>query len=375
MKVEGMKRYNLKKKNTFKVSCVVDDFYEIKDVIDLNILTEKYDFNLTKYFVLGGGSNVLFSKNFSGVVIHPVSKKKEIIKNSERDVYIEVEAGIEWDDFVRYTVKEGYSGLECLALIPGDIGASPVQNIGAYGSEVSEYIHRVLCYDLLKKEIVELTNEECAFKYRDSIFKKKPELLVTSVVFRLFKSQLSHIHARPFLGSKTLRYMKDLFKSVFLIVKSIRCNSGSGWKIKMNFSYVREFLSLSSVPLSVKSWLVRFIRKATMPDPSIIGNVGCFYKSPIVSKETAVYFESYFPEVNIYEGGCGEYKISAGDLIKGCDLNGMKDKDVSIDVNRPLVILNHGEATGAEIYSFSIKVQEAVFKKYDLILDPEVVIV
>ena len=374
MRVGEESNVDLKKRNTFKISCMADKYYEFSDVQELEDFAGEYNFYDEKYFILGGGSNVLLPDNFNGVVIHPISKDVKTINDSASIVDIEVGAGMEWDDLVSYTVSRGYSGLERLALIPGNVGASPIQNIGAYGSEVSEYIEKVICFDLYKKKKIELSKDQCCFCYRSSLFKSRPELLVTSVVFRLFKSQLSHMNSEPYIGSRIRRYSKDIFRSVFLIFKSIRIGSDTNWRIKMNFLYVRDFLSLSSIPLNVKSWLVRSVRRATMPNPLIVANVGCFFKSPLVNKKDAEIMRKKYPEISIYPEG-DIYKISAGDLIKGCGLNGMKAGSISIDKKRPLVILNHGNATGSEIFIFSEEVRKSVMSKYGINIQREVVVV
>ena len=142
----------------------------------------------------------------------------------------------------------------------------------------------------------------------------------------------------------------------------------------MNFLYVRDFLSLSSIPLRVKSWLVRRVRRATMPNPLIVPNVGCFFKSPLANKKDAEIMRENHPEISIYPEG-DIYKISAGDLIKGCGLSGMKVGSISIDKKRPLVILNHGNATGSEIFIFSEEVRKSVMRKYGINIQREVVVV
>ena len=282
---------------------------------------------------------------------------------------IKVGAGLKWDSLVEYCGEKNWSGLENLTLIPGNVGSSPVQNIGAYGTEVSEHIHLVECFNLKTKKNETISKDECNFEYRTSTFKNKKELIVLSVQFKLIKRRCMIVN---FITSE--KPMQQFIQLLTLSYKSIRLNSSTGWKLKMNFEYIRELLSLTILPINIKRMLVKIIRTKTMPNPKEIGNVGCFFKSPIVELAQIKFIHNIDPSVTYYPHINNLVKVSAGDLIKSCEWNGKREGEVSVERNRPLIILNHGNATGKEILSFSKKIQADVVKKFEIEIEPEVVI-
>jgi UDP-N-acetylmuramate dehydrogenase len=367
------KNYNLEKLNTFKIPSKAKKYFCFTEESELDEYIKTTFNDAHSWFVLGGGSNVLFSGDFDGEVIHPVKADVEVRSNDKNIVIVRAFAGLEWDVFVGICSKNGWQGIENLTLIPGNVGASPVQNIGAYGTEACEYIDAVNCYDLKNKCLIRFENEECEFTYRNSLFKRRPELIVLSVDFRLFAKPFSSLFASGKING-VLQAIPQIIKSVQLSFKSIKIGPSTNWKLKMHFQYVRELLSLKIIHPSVKRKLVRMIRTKTMPDPKKIGNVGCFFKSPIVDIEKYNRIKAIDSCIGFHPFDNDKVKVSAGDLIKSCKWNGKRVGDVSVEANRPLIVLNHGSATGAEILSFSESIQKDVYAKFSVHLEPEVVI-
>ncbi|WP_322614079.1 FAD-binding protein [Pseudomonas sp. BIC9C] len=366
-------KFSLRHLNKFQVESVTDKYFSFtKD----EELSELKNYNLgDNYLILGGGSNILLPCEFSGVVIQPKSQKIEIIEKSKQRIIVRSDAGLDWDEFVAITIKHGWQGLENLTSIPGSVGASPVQNIGAYGAEVSELIANVNCYDLKNHTFLTLSNQECEFSYRQSIFKRRPELLVLSVEFILMPKPFTQLFANRSLLPCAAVVVKEAVLAVLLILKSIRIGTSTSWKLKVNFEYLRQFLGLSIISPTIKRVMVKYIRKKTMPDPKNIGNNGCFFKSPVVEQKEAARIKLIDPAIKTYEDSDSHLKVSAGDLIKSCGWAGRRIGNVSIDKNRPLVILNHGQASSIEILNFSLLVQSSVTQKFQLKIEPEVVIV
>lgn len=351
--------------NTLRVNSKARKLVEFKHSSDLNrFFAEEYLGE--KYIALGGGSNILFKADYEGTILHSVNEGIEFLSGNRVKAY----AGVNWDFFVKCCTNKGYVGLEPLSLIPGSVGAAPVQNIGAYGAEVSEFIDEVECYDPESRSVVTLTNAECSFSYRSSIFKQKTDLIVVSVVFNLYKDG----YEKDKIEKDVLAKVNMIISFARYVIKSVRIGKKTGWKLKMNFDYVRNILALPIVPSRLKRWMVVNIRKRNMPDPDVIANVGCFFKNPIVD------FESYSRldlsgEVGIYEMHDGNVKVSAGDLIKACKLNGFRKDGVYIDINRPLIVINESATEGRVIHDFTMLVQKKVESKTGILIEPEVVII
>ncbi|AOE83349.1 FAD-binding protein [Pseudomonas sp. TCU-HL1] len=368
------KKFSLLKLNKFKVECIADEYFSFTDTSELDEYARKNINNETPYFVLGGGSNVLFSKDLKGLVIHPQKKEIEKIDEDKGKVLVRAHAGLNWDEFVGFCSQRGWHGLENLTLIPGNVGAAPVQNIGAYGTEVSEWIQAVHCYDINKKRELTLTNKECSFSYRHSIFKESPELIILAVDFLLYKSQLqkaAYQHGR-IKGYATV--LTDILRAIPISIQSITFSGKNQWKPKFSFIKIRDLLALTSIPVELKRNLVRFIRLRTLPNPDIVGNVGCFFKSPIVTNQKAAFIECEIKNVQIFDYTQGYKKISAGDLIKACGWAGKKVGSVGVDAKRPIVLLNHGTRNGLDIYNLSQQIQQDVEAKFQIKLEPEAVI-
>jgi len=282
-------------------------------------------------FVLGGGSNVLFTHDFDGVVLQMRNRGIE----ERGDGRVRVAAGERWDDFVRWSLNAGYAGLENLILIPGTVGAAPIQNIGAYGVELAEFVVGVTAWDRTRARFVDLAPVDCAFGYRDSLFKHESErYLVTAVEFELPRT-------------------RDLM---------------------LDYHGVREELAAMSIGAPTHADVGRAVerlRLRKLPDPAIIGNAGSFFKNPVVDHGTADMLRARFPYLPVYPLADGRAKLSAAWLIESCGLKGYRAGDAGMSDQHALVLVNHGRASGAELLAVVRTVQVAVEKRFGLILQSE----
>jgi UDP-N-acetylmuramate dehydrogenase len=288
--------------------------------------------------ILGGGSNILFTHDFDGIVIYPDLKGHELVNQTEENVWIKAYAGENWDQFVAYCVGQNWSGIENLSLIPGNIGACPNQNIGAYGVEVKDVIESVETIDLQTGSIHKFSNVECQFGYRNSIFKNeaKNKYIITSVTFKLSKKQV----------------------------------------FKINYDLVAEELkNFPEVNIASIRQAIINIRRRKLPDPSQLGNAGSFFKNPVVSLEIYGAIQSEFPNVPSYRVGELLVKIPAAWLIETCGWKGKRLGNVGTYDAQPLVIVNYGDASGNEIFDFARKIQESVLNRFGIDLEMEVSIV
>lgn len=311
--------------NTFKVKARTKYFAVAKTPSDLKNLPDE------KILILGHGANVLFTKDFEGLIIKNEIKGRGILRSAQDDVLIEVAAGENWHELVMWTVEQGWSGMENLAFIPGTVGAAPVQNIGAYGQQLSDVIVQV---NTLNKSF---SKDECQFGYRDSIFKKEKNLFITSVVIKL---------------SKNPRY---------------------------NLDYHSRYESLVVKPPYTPKKVaeaVTDLRKIKQPDWTKIGTAGSFFKNPLVSQEKLQEIQQKIPKIQVYSApaspGRDLAKIPAGWLLDELGWKGKKIGRVGTFNKSALVIINLGGATGQEILDFSQKMQEDIQKNYGLDLEPEV---
>lgn len=330
---------SLKKYNSFgidvnaKLFCEYSHPFDIKHLIDNNCLD--YDF-----IILGGGSNQLFTSDYKGLIIHPVNKDIEIIEENETDVFLKVGAGKDWDEFVEYTILKGYGGLENLSHIPGNVGASPVQNIGAYGVEAKNTIHEVIVVSLNNGEVKKLTNKECNFAYRNSIFKNeyKNKYLVDSVVFKLSKKPEFVTH----YGSLQEELNKESL---------------------VNLATIRKVIIRT--------------RDSKLPDPEKIGNGGSFFKNPVIPTAEANAILEKYPKLVTYPAQSNFTKIAAGWLIEHAGLKGfINDKGTAaVHDKQALVLINKGTASGNDIVELARLVQKTVFSKFGIELEPEVIII
>ena len=334
------KNFSLKEFNTFHLEVFAKYFCEINNLDDLNSLISKDQFRNEEKLVLGGGSNILFTKDFDGIVIKNSMSEVKVISENGDSILIEVGAGYDWDKFVEYTINTGLNGLENLSLIPGTAGASPIQNIGAYGVEVKDVIKSVKGFSLDSLEQKSFSNSECKFGYRNSIFKNelKNNFIVTSVLFKLSKDG----------------------------------------KTNSNYEAIKNYLSekniLDVTPSEVRNAVIE-IRKSKLPDPKEFGNAGSFFKNPVISKKEFDVIKYNFPDLNGYQVGDESIKISAGWLIEKCGLKGKRLGNVGVYEKQALVIVNYGKASGVEILEFSKMIQNEVESKFNIELINEVNII
>lgn len=283
--------------------------------------------------VLGSGSNLFFTKDFDGLVIKPAIKGIHIL--SETDDFVEIEAGAaeDWDEFVAYCVENGYAGIENLSLIPSSVGASPVQNIGAYGTEARDVIAKVKTIALQTGDYQEFSNEKCQFGYRDSIFKRTGLYVITSVVFKLEKS--------------------FQYKEKYIDLR-------------------RELEGIPSPTLmQVRETIIR-IRNRKLPDYKVLANAGSFFKNPILTEEEKVQLQQKLPDAPIYNAGEGTFKTSAAFLIDKAGYKGKREGMVGTYTHHSLIIVNYGTESGSEIVDFMHKIQQEVQQQFGLLLEPEV---
>ena len=290
---------------------------------------------LDNWYVLGGGNNILFTRRFGGTLIKPVGKNITIKANLDDSVIVEAEAGVEWDDMVEWSVERELWGMENLSLIPGTVGAAPVQNIGAYGAEAKDVIERVHYYDAKERRHHTMGNAECRFAYRESIFKHelRGKAIITSVEFRLSKSQ------QPSLG------YGDLAKEV----------------------EARGRVTLKNIREAVCS-----IRRSKLPDTAVLGNAGSFFKNPIVNKDVSERLKQEYENMPVYPVSEQNCKLAAGWLIDQAGLKGYRQGNVGVHERQALVLVNFGGATGEEVISLSELVRERVKDKFGITIDPEV---
>ncbi len=322
--------------NTFAIAVKAKYFVEIFDEAALEELLVSTHLKENKLLVLGGGSNVLFTQDFEGLVVK-MSIPGIQYKQYGQHIIVEAGAGVVWDDFVQYCVQQNFAGVENLSLIPGTVGASPIQNIGAYGVELKDVFHQCTAYELATGKKRVFGYDDCEFGYRDSVFKRelKGKYIMTSVSFR-FK-------ADAMLNTQYGAIQVELQK--------------------------RKLLSPTIADVSA---VVSAIRVSKLPDPSTIGNAGSFFKNPVVEKSLVEQIQISYPEVVNYPVGDDHIKLAAGWLIERCGFKGKVVGRTGTWKNQALVLVNHGEATGQEVYSFSENIIEAVCQKFGVTLEREV---
>lgn len=346
-----------------------------KELIEVNTLDELHRLKVRgvtndNYFIVGGGNNILPQSYFEGVVIKPTFDFIDVVSSDNESVEIKVGSGVEWDYFVNYCVKSNLSGLENLSLIPGTVGAAPVHNIGAYGREVSSFITSVECYDLKKGELFTLSNIDCDFEYRDSAFKRLSHLLIVAVSFKLYKSNKKLTVA---VQNKSTNKFIEICSLLFLCISSISIRF-SPFKISIGFSNIRNILLLSILAPNIKRKLVCFIRKKTLHNPSVIGNAGCFFKCPTMSKNQFVDFSLKNPSIEWFEHDSTSIKLSVCSLLRSSGWAGHQKGHAKFDQKRPVVLLNLGAASGEDLLEVVLSAQEDVFNKFGVLIEPEVVI-
>lgn len=327
------KQVELKSLNTFNVSAKASDFIQIDSIESLLQAIPQIK-RYSKKLVLGGGSNILFTQDYSGLIIYPQLFGIELLSESESHYLISVGASENWHQWVVYSNKRGWFGLENLALIPGTVGAAPVQNIGAYGVEVKQFIQRVECVDLDTGEIVVFENEDCQFAYRESVFKQagKDKFLVTRVEFQLNKQPALCLDYQP---------LANLLK-----------DNGNITAEQVVHSVCR-------------------IRQEKLPDPGELANAGSFFKNPVISNKHFEKLKINYPDIVAYPTATGT-KLAAGWLIDKAGYKGMRCGDVGVHRFQALVLVNYAESDGQKICLLAQQIQKDIWDKYEVWLEPEV---
>ena len=327
--------FPLRDLNSFHVEEQAARIIEFDEDSDLDKIFSKPN-RPTEWYVLGGGNNILFTQRYNGTLIHPTGCGISIIREDNDSITIEAEAALEWDDLVAECVERGLWGAENLSLIPGTVGASPVQNIGAYGAEAKDIISRVHYFDTEKCCHLSLSGEDCQFTYRDSIFKRelKGRAIITSVEFTLSK------HPAPNLGYGDLAAETEARGGATLInIREAVCD----------------------------------IRRRKLPDTSKIGNAGSFFKNPIVEKSVAEKLKAQYENMPIYPAADPtRCKLAAGWLIDRAGLKGARRGNVGVHENQALVLVNFGGATGGEVIELAQHVQQSVHNKFGIRIEAEV---
>ena len=327
---------SLKKFNTFSVDERAKVLVEIDKVNDLPTFLSKEN-HKDKMLVLGGGSNILFTKSYEGIIISLKNKGIELIEEDENNVLIKISSGESWNDFVLWAVKNNFGGVENLSLIPGNVGAAPIQNIGAYGVELKDVFHSCKGIMLDSLNEFELTKSECEFNYRSSIFKStyRNKTIITSVKLILTKSKHN---------------------------------------FNIDYKGLKENLLDRELTLKNISDQVIRIRKSKLPDPKAFGNCGSFFKNPIVDTLRHEYLLNKFPGIPFFKIDNNNYKISAAWLIDQSNFKNKKVKNVGVYTNQPLVIINHGNAKGKDILHFANEIKDTVHRNFEIELEEEVLI-
>ncbi|MDC3209146.1 UDP-N-acetylmuramate dehydrogenase [Chitinophagales bacterium] len=326
----------LKSYNTFGLEAHARYFFAIEDIGQLPQLNTFHAF-ATNRLILGGGSNILLTKDFEGIVVYNNLKGIELIKEDDTSVYVKVAAGEVWHDFVMYAIDKAWAGIENLSLIPGRIGASPMQNIGAYGVELKDVFYELEAWDIDKEQVVTFDRNECQFGYRESVFKHtlKNQFIILSVTFRLSKSS----------------------------------------ELNVSYGAIQEVLKsmgVHSPGIKEVSDAVIAIRSSKLPNPIEIGNAGSFFKNPVVPITLVNTLKESFPEMPSYPINNTSAKIPAGWLIEQAGWKGKRFDNFGVHKKQALVLVNYGGAKGQDIKNLAFEIQEDVFAKFKIKLTPEV---
>ncbi len=324
--------------NTFGIDVRAKFYVQVESVEQLKELIQSDIYKKEKILILGGGSNILFTHDFEGLVVKMFIKGIEKVDETDTHIRIKSGAGLSWHELVMYCVDHNWGGIENLSLIPGTVGAAPMQNIGAYGVEIKNVIDQVECIDAITGEMRYFNNEECCFGYRESVFKQE-------------------LKEKYFISSVTLSVTKK--------------------NHHMNTSYgaIQETLSQRGVldaTIRDVSDAVIYIRKIKLPDPSVIGNAGSFFKNPIINNEQYQTLKLLYPDMPGYSPVNQEVKIPAGWLIERCGWKGKTINNIGVHKHQALVLVNYGGGKGNEILQLADKIKQSVEEKFGIKLMSEV---
>ncbi|MGL5938394.1 MAG: UDP-N-acetylmuramate dehydrogenase [Phocaeicola sp.] len=331
--------FSLKQHHTFGMEVCASHFVEYNSVEELRTLLNDAELIHSPWMHIGGGSNLLFLGNYAGTIIHSAIKGVEVVKENAHNVWVKVGAGEVWDEFVLYAIEKNWYGVENLSNIPGEVGASAVQNIGAYGVEAADLIEAVHTIEVANLAEHTFLKEECAYDYRSSLFKKewKNQYIVTGVTYKL--------HKEPTFCLTYGHIEKELEKRGRLV--TLR---------------------------NVRDTIVE-IRSEKLPDPKVFGNAGSFFMNPIVTGRHFEELKKLYPAIPHYVLESGKVKIPAAWLIDQCGWKGIKQGGAGVHSNQPLVLINCGGATGREVLGLATQIQESIQEVFGITITPEVNII
>jgi UDP-N-acetylmuramate dehydrogenase len=327
----------LKSLNTFGFDVEASLFLPIADEEILHNVWKTNLLSMSSPLILGGGSNILFKDNYPGLILQNLIAGMQVAKETENHIWLRCGGGEVWHNVVMYTIQNNWGGLENMSLIPGTIGASPIQNIGAYGAELKDVFEELEAFDMLYGKMVTLRADDCAFAYRDSLFKQNGK-------------------GRYFITYVTLRLNKN---------PSVNVKYG-------DIANILEQWGISKPGIADVSRAVIHIRRSKLPDPAELGNCGSFFKNPVVSREVADTLCATYPDAKRFDQPDGTAKLAAGWLIEKAGWKGYRRGDAGVHEKQALVMVNYGNATGAEILSLAGEIVEDIQAKFQVTLEMEV---
>ncbi|MBS1747174.1 MAG: UDP-N-acetylmuramate dehydrogenase [Bacteroidetes bacterium] len=335
-----LNNFSLRPFNTFGIEAIARHFATFSTVEELKELLSEASHSTKNNLVLGGGSNILFTKNVDGFVLKNELSGINLVDEDENHFYVKAAAGENWHKFVLFCIQHNYAGLENLSLIPGNVGTSPMQNIGAYGVEIKDVFVSLEALHKKELEIKIFTKDECRFGYRESVFKSefKDQFVILNVTFRLNKV--------PVFNTSYGAIQQELDK-----------------------------MGIKDLSIQAISQAVINIRSSKLPDPKQIGNAGSFFKNPTVDIQFFQSLQNQFPDMPYYTTDVSHVKIPAAWLIQQCGWKGYRKGDAGVHVNQPLVLVNYGNASGDEIFNLSENILKSVQEKFNITLEREVNIV
>ncbi len=331
--------FSLKPYNTFGIDAKANEFVSVTSEEELvEVLRQNSD---KEKFILGGGSNMLLTQDVKALVIHVNLKGKKILKKVDDFVWVESKAGENWHEFVLWTIDNGFGGLENMSLIPGNVGTTPVQNIGAYGAEIKDTFVECRAIHRETLEIVTFSKKDCKFGYRESIFKQeaKDQYIILSVTFKL---------------------------------------TTQNHNINIAYGDIQKQLhdkGINNPSLKDVSNAVIAIRQSKLPDPKELGNSGSFFKNPVISRSHFEQVQKHFPDIKHFDVSPTEVKVPAGWLIEKAGYKGYRKGDAGVHKNQALVLVNYGNATGAEIVALAREIQQKIADTFTITIEAEVNII
>lgn len=332
---------SLRPYNTFGIDVTAKQFASFSTNDELKeLLSHAKHSTRSSALILGGGSNILFTKDIEGIVLKNELKGIELVNEDEDFFYVKAGAGENWHSFVLHCISNNYAGIENLSLIPGNVGASPMQNIGAYGAEIKDVFHELEAMHVQEHSIEKFSITDCAFGYRESVFKRKykDQFVILNVTYRLRK--------RPLFNTTYGAIEQEL-----------------------------EKMQVNELSIQAISQAVINIRSSKLPDPKVIGNAGSFFKNPEIDSEGFVALKAAFPNIVGYPVEHNKTKLAAGWLIEQCGWKGYREGDAGCHAKQALVLVNYGNAKGKDIYNLSQKILDSVKEKFGVDLEREVNIV